>query len=243
MRQTALVAIALLAAPGPIVAQTTSFVGEALAATPVGALTPMMSPAMTGRTLDGGQLGLRYGLRWRSDTDVQTQNIAAVGLFSIGLKSSMALTAGIRDSDCDGCTPRLLLGLGADMRVYETSFFVGHGSGFALSVSGDLGYGSAFGEEDAYSLGIGAPLTASFAMGDQDGLRIVPYLTPVFGIGQTDCPLGFAGCEESGTQLILGGGIGMWNPMTSISASLGFNRVMQDEERTIFGVNIMIGGR
>jgi hypothetical protein len=245
MRTTVLfvVALPLLAPLRPSFAQQVdALVGEAIASSPLGALTPLMSPSMIGRSLDGAQLGLRYGFRRDSDIDLDTYGIAASAIFSLGLKSSMSITAGVRDSDCDGCTPRLLLGAAGDMRVYETSEFVGNGSGIAVSVSGELGYGSAFGETDAFVLGIGAPLTASFATGDRDALKIVPFFTPVFGIGQTDCPTGQPGCDNSGTRLVLGGGVGVWNPMTNISASLGANRVMQEGEKTVFGVTVVLGG-
>lgn len=243
MRTTALFVLALASAPGLAAAQqVNAWVGEAIAASPIGALTPLMSPSMIGRTLDGAQLALRYGFERDSDLDLDTYGIAASGIFALGLKSSVSITAGVRDASCDGCTPRLLLGAGGDMRVYETSDFVGNGSGIALSVSGELGYGSAFGEEDAFALGVGAPLTFSFALGDRDAMHVVPFITPVFGVGQTSCPPGLPNCDQSGTRLVLGGGVGIWNPMTSISASLGVNRVMQEGEKTVFGVNVVIGG-
>ena len=244
MRTTALFVFAIASAPGVARAQeVTEWAGAAIAASPIGALTPLMSPSMIGRSLDGAQLALRYGLEWVTDTPVSPYGLAATGIFALGLKSTVSITAGLRDANCDGCHARLMLGAAGDMRVYETSEFVGNGSGIALSVSGEVGYGSAFGEEDAFALGVGTPLTFSFATGDRDALRIAPFIVPVFGVGQTSCPAGLPDCGQSGSRLVLGGGVAVWNPMTNISASVGFNRVMQEGEKTIYGVNIVLGGR
>src|SRR4051812_16311510 len=110
----------LLAVPAGLVhAQTNGDVRAftALRASHIGALTPILTPAMMGRTLTGAQLGLRYGLR--DESSVKTQTVAASGLFAIGMQSSLTLTAGVSDADCFDCTPALLLGLGGDMRIYQ----------------------------------------------------------------------------------------------------------------------------
>jgi hypothetical protein len=241
MHKTALVLFALLAPAGSAVAQSDLLAAAALASTPIGALTPMMTSSMVGRRLEGAQLAIRYGLR--RDEAINTHAIAGSVLFSAGLKSSLSLTAGVRDATCTGCSPRLMLGLGGDMRLYEGGDFAGAGSGLAVSLSGDLGYGRAFGDEDAYALGIGTPVTLSLASGGRDALHIVPFFTPIVGIGQTSCPGVLLDCERSGVRMVLGGGIGVWNPMTSVSASVGVNQVIRDGESPVFGINVVLGGR
>ena len=241
MQKTALVLFVLLAPAGSAVAQGDLFAAAALASTPIGALTPLMSPSMVGRTLDGAQLGLRYG--HRGDGSIHTHSIAGSVIFSAGLKSSLSLTAGVRDATCTGCSPRLMLGAGGDMRLYEGGDIAGSGSGLAVSLSGDLGYGRAFGDDDAYSLGIGAPVTLSLAGSGRDAMHIVPFFSPVVGIGQTSCPTGLSNCERSGVRMVLGGGVGLWNPMTSVSASLGVNQVVREGENPVFGINVVFGGR
>ena len=82
----------------------------------------------------------------------------------------------------------------------------------------------------------------TIAGGGTVGMRIVPYFTPMLGIGtlSTDCLT--PGCGNSGTRWVMGGGIGLWNPTTSISATVGLNKVMLDGAPTTFGVNVVIGG-
>ena len=216
----------------------------ALRATPVGALTPMITPAMISRRLNGAQLALRYG--FREEFDLRTQAIAASGVFSVGMASSISLTAGVSDAECFSCSPALLLGLGGDMRVYESGGIAGAPS-MSVAVSGDVGYAQLKpGDASAISLGVGAPITLTFGASPEGGMRFAPFVTPVFGIGAVsqDCPVGIGNCQDgSGTRWMLGGGIGVWNPLSSISASVGINHVFLEDSRPVFGVNVQIGGR
>jgi hypothetical protein len=218
----------------------------ALQASHIGALTPLMSPAMIRRTLNGAQLGLRYGLR--DEPGLRTHSVAGTGIFAMGLNSSVAITAGVADADCmDGCSPALLLGIGADMRVFERGDVLTRGSIFTLVVSGDVGYAEIKpSDNDALGLGIGAPMTLVLGA-DRAGWRLTSFFTPVFGIGQLNgliCP-DFGPCNDSasGTRIVLGGGVGLWSPMSSVSASVGINQVMADAARPVFGVSVVIGGR
>jgi hypothetical protein len=117
------------------------------------------------------------------------------------------------------------------------------GSSLNIGVSGDVGYAQLKGigtTRSAFSIGVGAPVALTMSGGGTDGMRIVPYLTPALGIGQVnDC--GSPPCN--GTRFVLGGGIGFWNPMTSVSASLGVNHVFFPDQQPVFGVNVVIGGR
>jgi hypothetical protein len=212
----------------------------ALRATHLGALTPLMTPAMISRRLNGAQLGIRYGLL--DEQGIRTNAVAASGIFAAGLQSSVTVTAGVTDGDCTDCSPAMLLGIGGDMRIYETGTALGSGSGFSLAVGGDLGYAQLKpGDDHAISLGISAPATWS-PNRLAEGVRFAAYFTPVFGIGQTSnaCP---SGCDKSGTRWVLGGGVGVWNPMTNVSASLGINQVILSGAKPVFGVNVVLGGR
>ena len=213
----------------------------ALRASHMGSLTPIITPAMQGRRLNGAQLGVRYGLR--DEAGVRSQAIAGSALFTIGLQSSVTLTAGVSDADCANCTPALLLGIGGDMRVYEAGDVAGSGSSLKVAVSGELGYAQ-IKPDQAFVLGVGAPITLSLGAGGREGMRFVPYLVPVFGIGQTSAPCpGFMVCDQSGTRWVIGGGIGVWNPMSSVSASIGVNQVVQAGSKPVFGINVAFGGR
>lgn len=215
----------------------------ALRASHIGALTPLMTPAMISRSLNGAQLGIRYGLR--DEGGIRSQALAGSALFGVGLQSSVALTAGVADADCGNCSPELMLGVGGDMRVFERGDVVASGSSFTIAVSGDVGYAQPRAVEHAVALGVGAPTTLVLGA-TREGMRIATYFTPVFGIGNVSagCPtIPGSVCENSGTRVVLGGGVGVWNPLSSISASIGINHVMMNRTRPVFGVNVIIGGR
>ena len=221
----------------------------ALRTTHIGALTPMLGPAMAGRQLNGAQLGIRYGFNREEITGghVGTHAIAGSGIFAAGLTGNWSLHAGVSDADCEGCSPEMMLGIGGEMRVFEFGDFLAAGASLHVGVSGDAGYSrlqSAGTTYDAVALGVGAPLALTMSGGATTGMRIVPYLTPALGIGQiNDCGAGAPGESCSGTRFVLGGGIGFWNPLTSVSASLGANQVFYPGQSPVFGVNVTFGGR
>ena len=64
------------------------------------------------------------------------------------------------------------------------------------------------------------------------------------GVGETDagCPA-IGSCERTGTRWVLGGGVGLWNPMSNVSASVGINHVFLTDAKPIYGVNVVLGGR
>jgi hypothetical protein len=213
----------------------------ALRATHIGALTPIMTPAMISRRLNGAQLAIRYGLR--DENDVRAHSVAGSGILAIGLQSSVSITAGVQFGQ-GSADSQLMVGLGGDMRLYESGD-PSSGSTLSLALSGDLGYAQLKpGDQSGLALGIGAPVTIMFGA-TPEGMRIAPFFTPVFGIGSTTggCPVAFPSCEESGIRWVLGGGIGVWNPVSSISASIGVNQVLLDGAKPVFGVNVTLGGR
>jgi hypothetical protein len=246
MRLAVFVVVAVLAPAERDILSAQTSPGEArafaaLRASHIGALTPLMTPAMVSRTLNGAQLGVRYGLR--DESGIRTQSIAGTALFGIGIQSSLLLTAGVSDADCASCNPAMLLGIGGDMRVYEGGDVAGGGSSLTVTVSGELGYAQ-LKPDKAFVLGVGAPITLSLAAGGREGMRFVPFVTPVFGIGQTSAPCpGVMVCDQSGTRWVLGGGIGVWNPLSSVSASIGVNQVMLSGAKPVFGINVAFGGR
>ena len=238
----ALLTLALLAATAPLAAQSSGDLraAAALRQTHIGGLTPLVTPAMSQRRLNGAHLGLRYALL--NENNVRTNAFAVSALFAPSIESSVTITAGLRDADCNGCDASVLIGVGGDMRVYEGGDVAS--STLTIAVSGDAGYAQLRPSDDyAFALAVGAPMTLSFPTGGINGLHVAPYFTPLFGVGQTSTPCIVVSCNKSGSRFILGGGVGVWNPSTNLSASLGVSRVMLSGAEPVFGVNVVIGGR
>ena len=212
----------------------------ALRTTHIGALTPMLSPVLVGQQLQSAQLGLRYGLQ--READITTHAVAGSGIFGVGTASALGVHAGVSDADCADCAPEMMLGVSGEMRVFEVGDVFGAGSVLNVGVSGDVGYAQLKPDRSALALGVGAPMALNLNAGSATGMRIVPYFTPMLGVGQiNDCGSGTGSC--SGTRVVLGGGVGIWNPATSISASLGINHVLLEGQDPVFGVNVVFGGR
>src|SRR5437870_911008 len=128
---TSFAAIALVSMTTTVRAQSYGDAFTALRATPIAALTPLMTPAMISRRMNGAQFALRYGLG--DDQKTRTHSLAASGIFALGMQSSATLTAGVSDADCARCDPAPIISLGADARVYEGGDMVARGS--ALTVA------------------------------------------------------------------------------------------------------------
>jgi len=238
------IAAALAALASPAAAQSEGDVRAAVAlqSTHIGAFAPLMSPSMISRKLNGAQIGLRYGLM--NDNTINSQAVAANVTWVAGLQSSFTLNAGVLDLDCNACAPALLLGVGADMRVAEFGGAMGDASQLTIAVGGDIGYGQLKpGDDHAIALGVSAPVTLSLGGGGRDGLRFVPYFTPTFGVGETSTGCLVVSCTQSGTRFMIGGGIGVWNPMSSFSASIGVNQVLISGAQPVYGVNVAFGGK
>jgi hypothetical protein len=236
--------VCVVARATSVAAQFTTGEGRAfiaLRSSHIGSLTPLMTPAMLNRRLDGAQLGIRYGLR--DESGIHAHSIAASGIFGVGAQSSVTATAGVVDADCATCSPAMLLGIGADMRLKEVGDVIGGGSLLTIAVSGDIGYAQLKpGNDYGITLGVGAPITLSFG-GATGGLRFAPFFTPIFGVGQTSTPCMVTNCEESGTRWLLGGGIGVWNRESSVAVSVGINQVVRSGAQPVYGINVLIGGR
>lgn len=214
----------------------------AIRATHIGALTPLVTPAMLSRRLNGMQLGLRYG--WREEEGIGTQALALSGILGLGLASSVALTAGVSDADCSSCSPALMLGFGGDLRVVEMGDLMAGSASLTVAVGGEFGYAQLKpSDETGVALGISAPVTLTFAA-TQEGLRFAPFVTPLFGIGSTSLGCtGLTSCEESGIRFVLGGGVAVWNPLSVVSASLAVNYVFAEDGEPVYGVSVQLGGR
>jgi hypothetical protein len=221
----------------------------ALRSSNIGSLTPLLTPAMLRRRLNGAQLGIRYGLR--DENGLRTQAIAASAVFPAGPQSSVTVTGGVLNTNCSGCSSGVLLGIGGDMRIAEIGDVVQGGSLLSVGVSGDLGFAQLKpGSDYAFTLGVGAPITLSIGSGAR-GMRFAPYFTPMFGVGETStsCPSVAVppgspmNCDKSGVALVLGGGIGVWNPQSGVAASIGINHVVHAGAKPVFGINVILGGR
>lgn len=248
-----LLLIALVTAPvaAPVAGQVTQNDAAAYASlvqTPVGALAPIATSTLLDQRQRGAVFAVRYGYI-ATDGAVGFNNLGATAVLPMGLQSTISLTAGTIIPTChdqSGCSSGLMLGGGGDMRL--TSFDVATGMRATLSLNGELGYGKPRNVDYAFSGSVGVPIAVTIAA-TAPGMRIVPFITPAFGFGNEQVTLDNPGGTgtfsrgASGQRFIIGGGIALTNPASTIGANLGFQHVVFEGGKTQVGITVTFGGR
>ena len=107
-----------------------------------------------------------------------------------------------------------------------------------VGLNGEFGYSKPSGAT-LLAGSVGLPLSL-VSRGARNEMHIVPFLTPAFGFGDRDPDGGDSG---SGSKFMLGGGLGIFNPTSSVALNLAFQHVFVDGGQTEFGLGLVLGGR
>ena len=216
-------------AQGPSVGDIAGYV--ALSATPVGAMTPVVTSAMLGRIAKGYSIVGQYG--HVSDN--------ALGYNSFGASVSMPVsgfslggTFGFMSPSAQGAKSNMMLGLNAETNLGAWALSDGKDANlFTLSARGDFGWAN---PQDLGLLSFSA--SAPFALVLKSGsMTWAPYVTPGFGWGRVS-PTGAA--SVSGTRFMMGGGLGVTHA-NGWGLSLGMQKIFIDQGKTAFGLNVSYG--
>lgn len=242
--------ITLVAAPVFAQASTNDLAAySALIQTPAGGLAPIATSTILDQRQQGAALALRYGYI-ATNGSVGFNNLGATAVLPLGLQSTVSLTGGTLIPTChdnsSGCSPGLMLGAGGDTRL--ASLRVATGVRGSLSLNGELGFAKPRGTDYELSGSVGVPF-ALLIGATAPGMRIVPFITPAFGFGTEKVPFenpgGFANSESSltrsGQRFMIGGGVALTNPASTIVANLGFQHVVIDGAKTQVGISITFG--
>jgi hypothetical protein len=219
--------------------QVTTYV--AVAGTPVGALPPLLTNTLINRLQNGGSLAVRYGNLGRGDFNANMNAFGLTGILPAGLGSSFRLTGGVLLSNnetplVDDPAGRLMLSVGGDLRLIGSTMGTTATSPlWTVSLDGELGYGNR--DPGRFISGyVGAPI-ALVQRGN--GMQFVPFLTPGFAFAQTSVN----GSSNSGSMLMVGGGLGIYNTESSVVINVGAQHSFVQGSRTLLGLNVMIGGK
>ena len=215
----------------------------ALVLTPVGALPPFITSTIQGERQNGAALGLRYG-HLSGPTESTNENNAGISaLLPIGTGATVTLTAGFFSLSCDECDASLMLSIGADKALGDMSLGSSRESSrVRFALNGELGYGqprgSTLSRGSVVSGMVGLPISLVSGSRSRDEMRIVPFITPGFGFG------GIRGVDGgSGSALMLGGGLGIYNRSSSVALSFGFQHVAVEDSGWLIGLALVLGGR
>ena len=253
--RSALVATLSVVVATPLAAQSAGDYAayQALVFTPVGALTPVMTSTLTGELQQGVQLAVRYaymrdisaplvfggaGSRAFGSTQVGANNFAATAVLPAGIGSTISLTAGSFYPTCDGCKAHLMLGAGGDLRL--TSMSTGSqpdSPRIIVGLNGELGFGNPT-DAKLLSGAIGVPLSL---VQRGEGMRIAVFVTPQLGLGSAYYSDAVGGGSDSGTRFAVGGGIGIYNPASTLAVSLGVQYIDFPSSTGVYGVTVRLG--
>lgn len=234
MRKTIvyLCAAALFASSAPLAAAQDEDDVAAYAAmvfTPIGALPPLVTPAMAGISHAPTRINARYGRISFSD-DVGFNNLG-VGLDFGRRRGSLGLLVGYAFDDCEGeCDGAVMIGGHAEGTLGSTPLGDDPSSAtLRMGVRGDVGF-ARMDDVTALSAVLGVPLAVSMPSG---GLRFVPFVTPAFGLGR------LSGNDESetGVRFLLGAGVGVVSS-TGLMVDLGVQKVFIDDGDAMVGIAV-----
>ena len=215
----------------------------ALQLTPIGSLPPLVTSTLQAEVQREVALALRYGYISESGGGADANNGGVTAIFPVGLVGTISLTAGVFKYTCEECDPGLMLSLGGDRRIGDMVMGTGSdGSRIQFAVNGELGFGhpqgSNISDGSVISGAVGLPISFISGSRSRDAMRIVPFVTPGYGFGQ------FTGeGSPSGSALMLGGGLGIYNRSSSVALSLGFQYIGVRDASTQIGLNLVLGGR
>jgi hypothetical protein len=203
----------------------------ALAGTPVGAMTPVVTSAMLGRIPKGYSVVGQYG--HLSD--------AVGGFNSFGASISMPLSGfalgasvGMFSPSAAGSKSNEMVGLNAETNL--GAWAIGEGKDanlFTMSARGDFGWANPQ-DLGLLSFSAGAPFALVLKSGD---MTWAPFVTPGFGWGRIS-PTSFN--TESGTRFMMGAGLGVAH-RNGWGVSAGMQKVFINQGKTVFGLNLSYG--
>ncbi len=234
-----LVAAAMLVVASKAPAQSFSDAAaySALMRTAVAGLPPIATSTILGEHQNGAAFSARYGNVSGGELTRSLNNFTATALLSGGGASSVSLTAGA--STPSRGSSALVLGIGGDTRLSDVPMSDSrNGMLLRVGLNGEFGYSKPSGA--TFLAGsVGLPLSL-ISRGSRNEMHIVPFLTPAFGFGDFDPDGGDSG---SGSKFMLGGGLGIFNPTSSVALNLAFQHVFVDGGQTEFGLGLVLGGR
>jgi len=150
-------------------------------------------------------------------------------------RADVGLSAGYQKASCDAgdCSGNFLASAGVEGRVVQSR--MGQAT-FTVGLSGKIGFAKPTGVT-LWTASTNVPL--SLAVGKQDGVQFVPFLSPGFGWGSVR----EGGNSESGTRFMLGGGLGIIGRSSGVGLTLGAQKIFVEGGKVVFGAGLSLSRR
>jgi len=221
----------------------------ALLGTPIGSLPPLTTYTLAGLAQHSAEVVARYG--FVSDMalplapDSGGHNAHSVGTFGLtgilplGLGSTVSLTVGVANQECDGCAGSRFVGsIDGDYRIFTTSINKTNGTRFTVAANYGIGGGNPA-TGTSWTGNIGFPL--AFTIGPDSGLQFIPFMTPGVAFVTT------TGTTEASAihslRALTGGGVYLFNRKSNFGASAGIQYIFVPKTQVLIGIGGSYGGR
>lgn len=224
-----------------------------LLGTPIASLPPLFTYTFAGVAQQSPELAGRYGYVPDMTRPLAPEvgghaahsldSFGLTGIIPLGLGGTISLTGGVSNERCStGCPgARFMASVGGDYRLWRTGIGVSDDAlRLTMGVNGEVGIGSPeSGLTETADFGV--PLAFSF--GRPDATQVIPFLTPSIAfIASGGQGAGNPSPVRAG-RILLGGGVALFNPKSSLGASIGFQYVFVTHTEMQVGVALSIGGR
>ena len=231
-------AILILAPKAPAQSLSDAAAYAALMRTAVAGLPPIATPTIIGERQNGAEFSARYGNVSGGELSRSLNNFTATAILAGGGASSVSITGGVSTPSTGSSA--LVLGIAGDTRLTDLPMSDSRNATLLrVGLNGEFGYAHPSGVT-LLAGSVGLPFSLITRGGSRNEMHIVPFLTPAFGFGDFDPEVGDS---RSGSKFMLGGGVGIFNPTSSVAINLAFQHVFVDGGQTEFGLGLVLGGR
>jgi hypothetical protein len=221
----------------------------ALLGTPTASLPPLGTYTMLGVALGSPQLVARYGYNPDITRPLAPNtgghlarpldSFGLTGILPLGLGATVSLTAGFSNQRCDGCYgSAFMASLASDYRITTVSLAASNTLRLIVGANAEVGIGHPE-IGTAWTANVGVPL--AFAIGDQTGTSITPFITPSAAFVSTSG--GSSISVDGAIRGLLAAGASLYNPKSLFSATVGLETVFVSHTELVLGLSLSFGGR
>ena len=235
------IALAVASIAGAAVAQaqggTLAAPYYASSATPIGAVSPVLSSQMLGTARQGTDFRVQYG--YLGQDGRFNQNDVAAGMDFPWGNGALGATVGWTQYDCGDadCKGNIMVGVDWERRIVSAQIGTGlEAARMTLGVDATAGFAAP--DEDTWALG-GSPKAYTLSLGmpiafvpGGSGRKLVPFVTPRFLHGRIMLDNG----GDSGASFMLGGGLAILDAVRGVDLTVGFQKLQNVFANGMFGV-------
>ncbi|MFL5612741.1 MAG: hypothetical protein ACJ796_03685 [Gemmatimonadaceae bacterium] len=221
----------------------------ALLGTPTASLSPLGTYTILGVAQRTPQLVARYGYNPDITRPLAPNtgghlarpldSFGLTGILPVGLGATVSLTTGFSNERCDGCYgSAFMASLAGDYRITTVSLAASNAFRLIVGANAELGVGHPE-IGTTWTANVGVPL--AFAIGDQSGTSVTPFITPSAAFVTTSGSSAIS--VDGAVRGLLAAGASLYNAKSMFSATVGLQTVFVSHTELVLGFSLSFGGR